>query len=238
MNYTLKKDLIGFAIETFFLKKSKANLYTETSISYKEKLPLAYFFRSFDKMPFMEQKALSLSQGKVLDVGCGAGSHTLYLQNKGLDVYAIDISPKCVNVCKSRRVNNVSAISFLDYNPKNNATFDTILLLMNGTGIFESVKKTGEYLQKIKSLLNKDGCAYIDSSDLKYMYDDMLPPFQKKYYGEIIFNTYYKNFKSKKFSWLYLDKDTFKKLANQNGFLFEVVENGDHFDYLAKLTKM
>jgi 2-polyprenyl-3-methyl-5-hydroxy-6-metoxy-1,4-benzoquinol methylase len=86
------KDLFGKAILDYQTNNSPEDLITETSISEADEMSVAYLFRDFKDMPKLEQKALQLAKGKVLDVGCGAGSHALYLQEKGLDVTAIDIS--------------------------------------------------------------------------------------------------------------------------------------------------
>src|SRR5690554_6971619 len=84
------KDLFGKAMLDYVTGKQPGNLWTATNISEADEMDVVYLFRSFDEMPEIEQKALKLARGKVLDVGCGAGSHTLYLQEKGLDVLAID----------------------------------------------------------------------------------------------------------------------------------------------------
>lgn len=86
-------DLFGKAILDYQTNNTPQDLITETSISEEDAMSVAYLFRSFDKMPKLEQLALQLAKGKILDVGCGAGSHSLYLQNTlNLDVTAIDIS--------------------------------------------------------------------------------------------------------------------------------------------------
>ena len=99
------KDLFGKAILDFQTNNFPEDLITETTISEEDEMSVAYLFRDFSGMPILEQKALLLAKGKVLDVGCGAGSHSLYLQNeKKLAVTAIDISEKAVEACKLRSV--------------------------------------------------------------------------------------------------------------------------------------
>src|SRR5690606_16554255 len=105
-------------------------------------LPLPYLFRSFNEMPKLEQKALQMVKGKTLDVGCGAGSHSLYLQEKGFDIKAIDVSKGAVEVAKLRGVNQVELKDILN----ETEPFDTILLLMNGTGIFQELSQVSRYL--------------------------------------------------------------------------------------------
>ena len=163
------KDLMGRAIWDYFYQENPEDLQTETSISELDDLPVSYLFRNYKEMNALEQKALDLSFGKVLDVGAGAGSHSLYLQNdKKLEVLALDISPKSIEICKARGVKNAVCEDFLKFS---NDKFDTILLLMNGTGIFQSLKNLDQYLQKLKNLISENGQILLDSTDILYMYD-------------------------------------------------------------------
>ena len=232
------KDLFGKAILDYQTNNSPEDLITETSISDEDEMSVAYLFRSYAEMPLIEQKALQLSKGKVLDVGCGAGSHSLTLQNdRNLNVTSIDISPNAIKTCVLRGLKNakVQDIMVLE-----NEKYDTILLLMNGTGIFGTLKQTAKFLQKLKSLLNPNGQILIDSSDILYMFDDdedggkWIPG--DGYYGELTFTLRYKNQKEDEFPWLYLDYNTLQNAAFANGLQCEMILEGEHYDYLAKLS--
>lgn len=231
------KDLFGKAILDFQTNNSPENLITETNISEADEMSVDYLFRSFNEMPKLEKKALQLCKGKVLDVGCGAGSHSLYLQEKGFEVTAIDISENAIKACKLRGLNDIRVQNILDLE---NESFDTILLLMNGTGIFRTLLATSNYLQKLKSLLNPKGQILIDSSDIIYMFDEnadgsyLLPA--EGYYGELTFTISYKNETEESFPWLYLDYNTLQNAAQSNGLECKLIIEGEHFDYLARLT--
>lgn len=229
------KDIFGKALLDYQTGNFTENLFTATNISDEDELPLAYLFRDFDDMPNLEQKALKLSKGNILDVGCGAGSHTLYLQNKGFSVKAIDISPRAVEVCKLRGINKAEQKSIL----KETETFDTILLLMNGTGIFQELKQTQKYLKHLKSLLKPNGQILIDSSDIKYMYEDDDGGFwmdlNAEYYGELDYYLSYKGETEKPMKWLYLDFETLSQECKKAGLTCEKIMDGEHFDYLARL---
>lgn len=230
------KDLFGKAILDFQTNNAPEDLITETNISETDEMSVEYLFRSYKEMPKLEQKALQLAKGKTLDVGCGAGSHSLYLQGKGLDVTAIDISANAVKACHLRGIKNTRAQNILEVQDE---TFDTILLLMNGTGIFGTLSEISKYLQKLKSLLNPDGQILIDSSDIIYMFDEdedgsfLIPAGQ--YYGELTFTVSYKGETDQEFPWLYLDYNTLQNAANANGLQCELILEGKHFDYLARL---
>jgi len=233
------KDLFGKAILDYQTNNLPEDLITETSISEADEMSVSYLFRTYNEMPKLEQKALQLAKGSVLDVGCGAGSHTLALQNeRKLDVTAIDISENAVRACQLRGIKNVKVANILDLDEENK--FDTILILMNGTGIFGTLNETAKYIQKLKSLLNVGGQILIDSSDLIYMYDQdedgayCIPA--DGYYGELTYKVQYKGKTEDTFPWLYLDYNTLQNAAIANGLKCELIEEGEHFDYLAKLS--
>lgn len=233
------KDLFGKAMFDFQTNNSPEDLITETSISEQDEMSVAYLFRSYNKMPLLEQKALQLAKGKVLDVGCGAGSHSLSLQNdRNLDVISIDISPKAIETCQLRGLKNSFVKDVLEFEGEK---FDTILLLMNGTGIFGKLENCNKYLSKLKSLLNPGGQILIDSSDIIYMFDEdedggKWIPSNNDYYGELVFNLSYKGEKEESFDWLYLDYNTLQNAAIANGLHCELVLEGEHYDYLARLS--
>jgi SAM-dependent methyltransferase len=233
------KDLFGKAMYDFQTNNSPEDIITETSISEEDEMSVEYLFRSYDEMPKIEQKALQLAIGKTLDVGCGAGSHSLSLQNdRNLDVTSIDISEKAIETCKLRGSKNAKVQNILDFEGEK---FDTVILLMNGTGIFGKLENCNTYLSKLKSLLNPGGQILIDSSDIIYMFDEdedggKWIPSETEYYGELTFTISYKGEKEETFDWLYLDYNTLQNAAIANGLKCELVMEGEHYDYLARLS--
>ena len=231
------KDLMGRAIWDYYYQENSEDLQTETSISELDDLPVSYLFRDYQEMNALEKKALDSSFGKVLDVGSGAGSHSLYLQNeRKLEVTALDISPKSIEICKARGVKNAICEDLLQFSEKD---FDTILLLMNGTGIFQSLEHIDQYLQKLKSLVAENGQILLDSTDILYMYDQdedggVLVP-AKGYYGELDYYLHYKGESELPMKWLYLDFDTLENAAIANGFKIQKIEKQED-SYLAQLT--
>lgn len=233
------KDLFGKAILDYQTNNSPENLITETSISEADEMSVAYLFRSYAEMPKLEQKALQLAKGKVLDVGCGAGSHSLYLQNElNLEVTAIDISANAIKACELRGLKKAKVQDIMQLEGDK---FDTILLLMNGAGMCGKLKNIPNFLQKLKSLLTDEGQILVDSSDIIYMFDEdedggKWIPTDVDYYGEVIFDIAYKGEKEASFDWMYIDYNTLQNAAVANGLQCELILEGEHFDYLAKLT--
>lgn len=231
------KDILGKALLDYHHGKYSEDIITETNISEEDEMPLPYLFRSYSDMNSLEKKALSKTKGRTLDIGCGAGIHSIYLQEKGHEVTAIDISEGATIVCKESGIKDVRNIELLALE---NEKFDTILLLMNGTGIFKKLNHIAEYLDKLKSLLKPKGQILIDSSDLRYMYDageegGILVP-ADRYYGELDFTMSYKGEKSETFNWLYLDPNLFENACLASGLNFKIIKEGENFDYLAQLT--
>ena len=229
------KDLFGNALLDYQNGNYTEDIITSTSISDNDVLPLPYLFRDYKDMPKLEQRALKLCKGSVLDVGCGTGSHSWFLQEKGFTVKAIDISKGAIDVAKQRGILNTEVKNILDETD----TFDTILLLMNGTGIFQELTQVSKYLKHLKSLLKPKGQILIDSSDIKYMFEDEDGGFwmdtNASYYGELDYYLSYKGEKETPMKWLYLDFETLKLACETVGLKCELVLEGEHFDYLARL---
>ncbi len=235
------KDLFGEALLDYQNGNYKEDIITSTSISDNDVLAIPYLFRSYQDMPILEQKALDLAFGRVLDVGCGAGSHSLYLQNeKGLELKGIDISAGAIEVCKKRGVKNAQILDVLN----ETVQFDTILLLMNGTGVFQELKQVTNYLSHLTSLLKPDGQILIDSSDIIYMYDpdsyrDEYGGYSMNengnYYGELEYYVNYKGKKEKPFKMLYMDFKLLNNACFALGLKCKMLTEGEHYDYLAKI---
>ena len=229
------KDLFGKALQDYYTNNYTEDLITSTNISGEDELPLPYLFRSYSEMPKLEQKALQLAKGSVLDVGCGSGGHSLYLQENGLKVKAIDISEGAITVSKARGVKHVELTSILN----ENETFDTILLLMNGTGIFQELAQVPKYLNHLKTLLNPNGQILMDSSDIKYMYEDddggLWIDTNANYYGELDYFLSYKGEDETPMKWLYLDFERLHLACESVGLQCEKIMDGEHHDFLVKL---
>ncbi|UII75002.1 class I SAM-dependent methyltransferase [Flagellimonas sp. HMM57] len=232
------EDIFGTALLDYQNKNYSEDIKTYSSLDEEDVIPLPYLFRSYNEMPLLEQKALRLAKGKVLDIGCGAGSHALHLQNKGLEVTALDTSKGAIEVCKERGVKTTVQNTILNYHE---SKFDTLLLLMNGIGLAGKLIALVEFLNHLKSLLLPNGQILLDSSDIIYMFDQdedggFWVPNNGEYYGEVCFTLEYKGHKGPPFNWLYIDFSTLKNACETNGFNCELVSQGKHYDYLARLS--
>lgn len=231
------KDAIGQAILDYHNGVRGEQLIVKSDISEDDEIPIEYLFRSFNELPKLEKKALKLCKGKVLDVGAASGVHSLILQEKGVNVSAIDVSEGAVEVMKLRGVNN-SQIQ--DFYKIENKKYDTLLMLMNGSGLAGTIDGLTGLLQKSKDLLNNGGQILLDSSDIKYMFEEedgsMWLDLNAAYYGEVKYQMEYKNIKSDEFDWLFIDFGKLSDVAKLFGFKCELIQDGEHHDYLARLT--
>ena len=240
MEYTTlspNNDPMGAAIRDYQSKGKASRLRVLSSMFDEDEMPVAHLFRTFNQMPRLEQKALSMAKGRVLDIGAGAGCHALALQERGLEVKAIDISPLSCEVMKERGVKDAECVNL--FNPQLQGKYDTLLLLMNGTGIAGKLNRLSMLLNRLKELLAEGGQILIDSSDLKYIYENedgsMDIDLNAPYYGEVDYQMQYKNVKGEPFDWLYTDPMLLASISKQCGLNCEIVEEGENYDFLARL---
>ncbi|WP_299254845.1 bifunctional 2-polyprenyl-6-hydroxyphenol methylase/3-demethylubiquinol 3-O-methyltransferase UbiG [uncultured Aquimarina sp.] len=234
----INKDIFGEAIKDFYNKKYSEDIIVQAPDFDDDIIPIPYLFRTYSEMPKIEQKALDLAFGDVLDVGCGAGSHSLFLQkDRKLNVHAIDISEGAIKICKERGVANTSVQDI--FNLKE-IQYDTLLFLMNGSGIIGKLANIDKFFSDVKNLLKTNGQILIDSSDISYLFAEDDGSFwvdaSTGYYGEMQYRLKYKKLQSDWFDWLYIDYNTLQNAANAHGFICELVLEGENNDYLAKLS--
>jgi len=230
-------DPIGRAVYDFHFNSLDQPIIVHSDDFDNDSIEPSYFFRKYKHMPALEKKAMSLCFGKILDVGACAGPHSVYLQEKGYDITSLETSSLCCDVLKNRNLRNVVQQNIFKFN---NQTFDTILLLMNGTGIAGSLYGLEVLLHHLKTLLNPGGQILIDSSDLIYLFEQedgsaMIEISADKYYGELTFQTEYKTWMSQPFSWLYVDLNNLENAVEKNGLKLTKVFRGQHYDYLAQI---
>ena len=232
-----EKDPMGRAISDYFHTGKAGKLRVLSSMFYEDEIPVPTLFRTYDEMPVQERKALELCRGRILDVGAGSGCHSKVLMERGLEVVAIDISELSIEVMKERGI-DARNINFFDETFCEK--FDTILLAMNGIGIVGKVENLGNFFRSAKRLLAPGGQLLLDSSDIKYIFMDddgsMDIDLAAGYYGEIDYKMRYKNITGEPFDWLYIDFDTLSMYAEEHGFNCEKCIDGEHYDYLARIT--
>ncbi len=232
-----KHDAMGAAISDYFHNGRAGRLRGCSKLFDEDEIPVPHLFRTFDEMPSLEQKALTMARGRVLDVGAGAGCHALALQERGVDVTAIDISPLSCEVMQQRGIHRVDCCDVTG--GMGGERFDTLLLLMNGIGMAGTLSRLPRFLSGLKTLLAPGGRIIVDSSDLKYLFDEDEVPSEMEqdgtYYGEVDYQMIYRDTIGAPFDGLYIDFRMLQRVARTVGLSCRLIAEGEHYDYLAML---
>ena len=230
-------DPMGAAIHDYFVNGKAGKLIVHSSDFEDDEIPVEDLFRPYGQMPELEQKALDEAAGRILDVGAGSGCHSLALKKMGKDCVAMEISELSVEVMRQR---GLDARLVNLYDERFDEKFDTVLMLMNGTGIIGTLENMPVFFARIRQLLNEGGSLLIDSSDLLFLFEEedgsLMIDLADDYYGLLDYQMEYKDILGEPFDWLYVDFDTLAYYAEENGFNAELIYEGDHYDYLARLT--
>ena len=203
----------------------------------KTDVPVGLFFRTPDQFP-LEQQALELCRGRVLDIGAGAGSHALALQARGFAVVALDFLPECVTVMRERGVGEALEADIHTFVA---APFDTLLSLMNGLAVVPNLAGLQPFLRSLRRLLKPGGQFLLDSTDLRRtgraQSAAMVAAAERagRYFGEAELQLEYKGRRGKPFTQLYVDADTLAAHAQAAGWTCEIITQEENGRYLARL---
>lgn len=224
-------DVQGQAILDHYKGVQKGPLLINNTYGDPEEMPVEVFFREEDDLTTLEHLALIECTGNILDVGAGAGALTLILQARGSEVAALEPSAGCCEVMSQSGVRVV-----IQSKIENIATrYDTLLIMMNGTGLAGSLSKLTSFLKLCKARLKPKGQILIDSSDISYLYEDTEKPVTG-YYGDLRYQFVYNQRKSEWFDWLYVDQETLTRHAEKAGLSTEILHTDENDQYLACLT--
>ena len=217
------QDAFGHAMYDYFssgMRNPHINEVIEREDGYIETSggPAAYF-AGYRNWPPEEKKALRYVRGRVLDIGCGAGRHSLYLQGKGLEVVGIDNSPLAIEVCKQRGFKHAEVTSINQINSKL-GVFDTVLMLGNNFGLFGSYAGVKRLLKRISGITSKNARIIATSNDI-YRTDN---PEHLKYHelnrkrgrmaGQIRFRVRYHQYATPWFDYLLVSKNEMENILD------------------------
>ena len=229
VNFT---DVIGRAIERFHRTGQECFLQLWIDGEPEPPMPVSSFFRSRQTMNALEIEAMQMARGNVLDVGAGAGSHALELQQSGCDVTAVEISPSAAAVIRERGVKNVICEAITDVHE---GSFDTILLLMNGFGIAGNEVGLEALLAHLKTLLSPSGSILADSTNLREWEERAILNLSHGYHGEVLFRVADGEL-SHEFGWIYPDEFLLEALCDELQLSFEVIEYGERGSFLCRIS--
>lgn len=232
-------NLHGVSLLDYFNGDTSAKIAVYGELVPRREVPVHIFFREPADFPTLEKKAIEMCRGRVLDIGAGAGCHTLALQDRGLSVLAIDFLPECVEVMKGRGVREAQCANIHTFQA---ASFDTLLSLMNGTAMVRDIAGLQPFLRQIRRLLKPGGQFLVDSTDMRQVAAPGIQAYLEEkrnrgeYFGEMNLQLEYKGRSGAPFTQLYVDAETLSVHASQAGWACEIVERDESGRYLARLT--
>lgn len=231
-------DILGQALLDYFNGTQRARLLVESSLGDREYLPVSYYFRDREHMPEAEKIALDACRGEVLDVGCGAGSHGLWLQAKGLPYTGLDLSEGAVRVCGLRGLRGAVHGDIWTYS---GGPYQTLLLLMNGLGLAGNAARLEDFLRLLRSLVRPGGQLIGESADLRYLFD-LVPGMEGRhqpdsdYYGNLEYELTYKGQTGEPFPWLYAGEEIVEQASMRAGWRYELLHRNVESGFLCRLT--
>ncbi len=232
-----EKDPLGQALKDYHTHGTAPDILVKSDLGDDDSYDIAYYFRSEAELPPWEKVALDHCKGRILDIGAGTGCHALILQERGMKVLAMDVSPGAVEVMQQRGVKDVRLGDVFSLSDEK---FETLLMLMNGLGIVGDFAGLDYFLEFSRTLLNPGGQILVDSSDISYLLEsdtyliDSIPHEGK--FGEVQFQMIYRDTSSDVFPWLYADFPTLRNYAQRHGYTCQVLAEGGHYEYVARIS--
>jgi SAM-dependent methyltransferase len=200
------------------------------------------YFSDYEDWSPIEQEAMQFVKGKVLDIGCGAGRHSLYLQKKGFDVIGTDISPLAIKVCKARGLKKaeIVAIEDLDF-PQ--GSFDTIIMMGNNFSLFGNFRKAQRLLRKFHKMTSEHALI-IATTRNPYKTDD---PVHLKYHksnkrkgrmgGQVRIRSRFRQYIGRWFDYLLVSEEEMKEILLNTRWSVREFLDSENSNYLAIIEK-
>ncbi len=232
-------DLYGQALLDYYNGEQNTTIILRRDDGFSAELPLKVFFARPAEFSRIEQLALDMCRGDVLDIGAGTGRHSLALQQRGLNPYAIDISAGAVEIIRRNGMKRAECADIFEFN---NGTFDTLMMLLHGIGMTETLDGFTKFLHHARTLLKPGGQLIFDSMDVRCTEDAGNLAYQEsnirknRYFGEIHLEFGYNGMTGKPWKWLHIDQETMTERARIAGWNVEIVHTEAGGDYLARLT--
>jgi len=225
---------MGEAFAAYSQGERSAIISVNSDVWKPEQVPVAAYYRpDHQELPTLELKALSLCRSGVLDVGAGAGRHSLELQRRGLTVRSLEVCHRSAEVCRRRGVTDVvcdDIFSFCD------GSWETLLLLQHGIGVVGTLAGLDLFLRRSRTLLAADGLIVCDSADISTTVRTRQRTSSTHYAGEVVFQLCFRGTRGRPYPWLFVDPTTLERHARSHGFTCEIVARAERGRYLAVLS--
>ena len=205
------------------------------------------YFEPFEEWTSIQKMIATEIKGKILDVGCGGGKHSLYFQENGHEVYAMDNSPKAIETCKIRGIENTIICDVEHFHLiEKSLKFDHIVFLGNNLGLFQG-RDFFLYLMGIledythsDSIIHLESISpyragFLDAETVEYVHQNKI---RKRLGGQMIVRVRYKKFVTPWTDYLFLSIDELHELVNlTNWKIANILEDEETKQYIAQLKK-
>ncbi len=231
----------GLALNAYFEGEPDVEFTLRRDDGVESSLPVKYFFRSESEFNSIERNALNQCRGHVLDIGAGAGAHSLALEARGFMVTAIDVNPKAVDIMRRRGLGSSWQSDVFNYY---GGPFDTLCMLGHGIGIVEDLEGLIRFLMHAKELVKPDGQLILDSLDVSRSKEPSDIAYHEmnrragRYIGEVVMQFEFRDSRGPFGPWLHIDPGTLQRYAESSGWSFELLLELENGEYLARSQKI
>ena len=239
MNTAESMKPIGLAIKDFYAGDLSAEVKIYRDDGFVNSMSISVFFRNATDFQ-LDKLMLDHCRGRVLDVGAGAGIHSLYLQEKGFSVCAMDVSEEACQIMRKRGVKEVLCVSFADLKT---GSYDTLLVLGRSISMVETLAGLDDFLLDARKLVNPGGQILLNSLDVNKTFDRQNLAYYEankkagKYIGEMRLHREYKEIVGPMSGLLHVDPRTLASHAAGAGWTFENLLEEKDGNYAARLVK-
>lgn len=201
------------------------------------------YFSEYRKWDQIDKAAMKHVKGRVLDIGCGAGRHSLYLQGKGFNVTGIDNSPLAIKVCRARGLKKARLMPIKEIDQFKPNSFDTVIMMGNNFGLFGSFKLAKSLLKKLHRITSPAALIIASTRD-PYTTKD---PGHLVYHernrkrgrmpGQLRLRIRFKGYIGNWFDYLLVSKDELTEILNGTGWTIRSFIDGNDGQYVMLLGK-
>jgi SAM-dependent methyltransferase len=232
-----ESDLLGIACKRYFADGDDQPIRVFINGKQDSDLLPSYFFRKASGINSIERAALAAAKGNILDIGAGAGCHSVILQERGAKVVSLEKSPALCEIIKNRGIRQVVCCDVLQYR---GSGFDTILLLMNGFGLAGTDIQLEQFIGHLVAMLRPGGSVIGDSTDIAYFYRQTNQAVELDlnagYFGNVVFQLNWQG-QTTAIPWLFADEWLLRETCEHLGLKFSVIRRGSDHQFLCRITK-
>jgi len=200
------------------------------------------YLSKFEDWPKHQQRAMRHAWGRVLDIGCGGGRHSLHLQEKGLDVLGIDTSPMALKCCRERGLKKMKLMDITSVSRKL-GTFDSIVMMGNNFGLFANPRRAKWLLRRFHGMTSPGALIIAETMDIYQTDEKHHLDYQAwnrkrgRMSGQVRIRARYKKYCTPWFDYLMVSKQELEAILEGTGWKVQKYLNGPQGMYCMVLEK-